>query len=49
MDDITRRGFLAAGAVVAAPYILKSEDKAGTKNPILGEGEHKYECIHDWG
>jgi hypothetical protein len=49
MDDITRRGFLAAGAVVAAPYILKSEDKAGTKNPIIGEGEHKYECIHDWG
>jgi hypothetical protein len=49
MDDITRRGFLAAGAVVAAPYILRSEDKAGVKNPILGEGEHKYECIHDWG
>src|SRR6185503_19066707 len=49
MDDITRRGFLAAGAVVAAPYILRSEDKAGTKNPIIGEGEHKYECIHDWG
>lgn len=49
MDDITRRGFLAAGAVVAAPYILRSEDKAGTKNLIIGEGEHKYECIHDWG
>ena len=49
MDDMTRRGFLAAGAVVAAPYILRSDDKAGTKNPIIGEGEHKYECIHDWG
>ena len=49
MDDMTRRGFIAAGAVVAAPYILRSEDKAGTKNPIIGEGEHKYECIHDWG
>jgi hypothetical protein len=49
MDDMTRRGFLAAGAVVAAPYILRSEDKSGTKNPIIGEGEHKYECIHDWG
>ncbi len=49
MDDMTRRGFLAAGAVVAAPYILKSEDKSGTKNPIIGEGEYKYECIHDWG
>ena len=49
MDDMTRRGFIAAGAVVAAPYILKSQDKAGTKNPIIGEGEYKYECIHDWG
>src|ERR1700704_178539 len=49
MDDLTRRGFLAAGAVVAAPYILKSQDKSGTKNPIIGEGDHKYECIHDWG
>jgi hypothetical protein len=49
MDDMTRRGFLAAGAVVAAPYILKSDDKAGTKPLIIGEGEHKYECIHDWG
>ncbi|HEY2842897.1 MAG TPA: hypothetical protein VGJ09_04575 [Bryobacteraceae bacterium] len=46
---MTRRGFLAAGAVVAAPYILRSEDKAGSKNLIIGEGEHKYECIHDWG
>src|SRR6185369_8683507 len=49
MDDMTRRGFIAAGAVVAAPYILRSQDKAGTKNPIIGEGEYKYECIHDWG
>jgi sugar lactone lactonase YvrE len=49
MDDMTRRGFIAAGAVVAAPYILKSQDKSGTKNPIIGEGEYKYECIHDWG
>ena len=38
MDDITRRGFLAAGAVVAAPYILKSEDKAGTIDPTPTRG-----------
>ncbi|HEV3332275.1 MAG TPA: hypothetical protein VG096_14900 [Bryobacteraceae bacterium] len=42
----TRRTFLAAGAV--APFVW-ADDKAGAKNPILGEGEHKYECIHDWG
>jgi hypothetical protein len=42
----TRRSFLAAGA--AAPFVWAA-DKAGTSNPILGEGEYKYECIHDWG
>jgi len=42
----TRRGFLMAGAV--APFVM-AEDKTGSKYPILGDGEHKYECIHDWG
>jgi hypothetical protein len=42
----TRRGFLMAGAV--APFVM-ADDKSGTKNKILGEGDHKYECIHDWG
>ncbi|HEX4136028.1 MAG TPA: hypothetical protein VHY84_15545 [Bryobacteraceae bacterium] len=47
--DTTRRSFLMAGTVGAvAPFII-ADDKTGTKNPILGEGEHKYECIHDWG
>ena len=45
----TRRSFLAAGAVGAVAPFVMAEDKTGTKNPILGEGEHKYECIHDWG
>ncbi|MDB6052731.1 MAG: repeat containing protein [Verrucomicrobiales bacterium] len=48
-----RRSFIkkvsaAALAVSFVPYI-KAQDKAGTKNPILGSGEHTYECIHDWG
>jgi hypothetical protein len=48
--DTTRRNFLAtAGGLAAAPIILGATDKAGTKNPMLGEGEHQYECIHDWG
>ena len=29
--------------------ILNSQDKAGTKAPVLGEGQWKYEAIHDWG
>ena len=44
---MTRRSFLAAGA--AAPTILHAQEKAGTKAPVLGEGEWKYEAIHDWG
>jgi len=48
--NTTRRDFLAAaGGALAAPAILGATDKAGTKNKILGEGEHQYECIHDWG
>src|ERR1700761_6026605 len=46
----TRRSFLAAaGAVGAIAPFIKAEDKSGSKNPIIGEGEFKYECIHDWG
>jgi hypothetical protein len=42
----TRRSFLIAGSV--APFVM-ADNKSGSKNPILGEGEHQYECIHDWG
>ncbi len=46
----TRRNFLAAaGAIGAMAPFIKADDKTGKKLPILGEGEHKYECIHDWG
>jgi hypothetical protein len=51
--DASRRDFLktaAVGAVVsAAPAFLNADDKASTKNPVIGEGDHKYECIHGWG
>jgi hypothetical protein len=51
----SRRQFLktttsAAAAVVAAgPLILHATDKAGTKTPVVGSGEHEYECLHNWG
>lgn len=47
----TRRSFLAAAAAVpfAAPFIKGATDKAGTKLPVVGEGDHTYEVIHDWG
>jgi hypothetical protein len=48
-----RRTFLkaaATGAAVAATgsYVLGS-DKAGSKAPVVGTGEHRYECVHNWG
>lgn len=53
-DRTTRRTFLkTAGSAVAAtavgPIILHAENKSGTKLPILGEGECRYEPHHGWG
>jgi hypothetical protein len=49
----TRRTFLKASAATAAaafatPRILGMAPKHGLGNPIVGTGEHTYECIHDW-
>lgn len=44
----TRRSFLAAVGG-SAPLLLGMTKKSGAANPILGSGEHQYECIHDWG
>lgn len=50
MSEMTRRSFVGTAAVAAAaPYIMGATNKAGGERPILGEGEHKYEAIHDWG
>ena len=49
-----RRNFLktaAAGAALAVtgPTILGAADKAGSKTAVVGTGEHRYECVHNWG
>jgi hypothetical protein len=41
-----RRKFVTG---LAAPLILGATNKSGSARPILGEGDHKYETIHDWG
>src|SRR5712692_10552479 len=47
---VTRRSFLITTAAAAcAPTFLGATDKAGSKAPILGQGGHQYEAIHDWG
>ncbi|HZW07671.1 MAG TPA: hypothetical protein VFF65_11165 [Phycisphaerales bacterium] len=49
-SEVTRRSFLAAAAaaVMARRVFARTDDKSGLTNPVLGEGEHRYECIHDW-
>ena len=44
----SRRRFLQSAAALA-PAILGAQDKAGTRPPILGSGEHTYEAHHNWG
>ena len=47
---ISRREFLGqVGTGFVAPLLLGVTDKAGSKKPVLGSGEHTYEVTHDWG
>jgi hypothetical protein len=54
-SNTTRRTFLkTAGAATFAatvgPTILHATDKAGSKPPVLGSGDHQYEVVsHSWG
>jgi len=50
----TRREFLrtagtACVASASVPVILNAADKAGSKTPVVGTGEHTYEVHHNWG
>jgi len=49
-----RREFLSRSlatlfATGIAPWGVTARDKSGTKNPIIGTGEFRYECFHNWG
>jgi hypothetical protein len=51
---MNRRDFLhtsASAVAVAAtgPTLLGTTRKAGDENPVIGEGEHEYQCFHNWG
>ena len=37
-----------AGTTGSGPFVHAS-DKAGSSNPVIGKGEHRYECFHGWG
>jgi hypothetical protein len=48
-EFLQRSGAAAlASASVAGPFVHGS-DKAETKNPTIGTGDHIYECFHGWG
>jgi len=48
---LKRTAAASAAAIVsgAPPALLNATHKSGSKNPIIGKGEYRYECIHDWG
>jgi hypothetical protein len=53
MNPMTRRSFLArCGALAAAStvpsFFVRADTKSGSALPIVGSGEHTYECVHDW-
>jgi hypothetical protein len=51
-EFLKRSAAAAAGATLAGtsmPAFVKAADKGGTKKAVIGEGEHKYECVHRWG
>jgi hypothetical protein len=49
--NTTRREFLAAVATtpLLSPILLGTQDKSGSKAPVLGSGPWTYEAMHDWG
>jgi hypothetical protein len=47
---MNRREFLAATAVATSgPVLLGMTRKSDDPNPVIGTGEHKYQCFHNWG
>lgn len=47
---VSRRSFVAAtvASLASRSLFAHTTDKSGLSNPVLGTGDHKYECIHDW-
>ena len=41
-------GAAALAATASGPFVHAS-DKAGSDHPVIGKGEHRYECFHNWG
>src|SRR5437870_5637815 len=51
MKLLSRRSFVAALSIAPsmAPTLFGMQNKSGSAKPVVGDGEHRYEVIHDWG
>lgn len=47
-EFLKQTGVAVAASVMAPPFVHAS-DKSGSKPPIVGKGEHTYECHHNFG
>lgn len=52
MNKLHRRKFLKncslATVTAAFPFYVCTSDKSGHRLPVVGSGDHMYECVHDW-
>lgn len=47
---MNRREFITTATVMtSSPILLGMTHKSGDSAPVIGTGEHKYQCIHNWG
>ena len=50
--SINRRSFLAASGALAASALMEGRfaRAADSRDPVIvGSGEYRYRCLHDWG
>ena len=48
--DFTRRQFLAGTVAMGTGALINARISAAPDEvPILGEGQYRYRCLHDWG
>jgi hypothetical protein len=48
-DFLKQTAAAGAAALTAGPLVLGADDKTGTGTPVIGTGEYRYECRHNWG
>jgi hypothetical protein len=47
--EFLKKSTVSGVALAATPLFLNATDKAGSRSAVIGTGEHRYECNHNWG